>query len=121
MRQIGKIKARVPLQLTQKEWRAVRSEIRQQCLEQTEQYEAQLDVVTLYAINRVFGHGKSKLEYFYSEMFKLREEMKEYYGNGEDEGMGDFAMYIKLKEKGIDVQKMYEEQAVSRRFKVKVK
>jgi hypothetical protein len=115
------MRSRVPIQLTQKEWKALRDEIRTQCLEQTEQYEVQLDVVVLYAINRVFRKGKKELEYFYSEMFKLREEMKEYYGSGDDEGMGDFAMYIKLKEKGIDVQKMYEEQAGSRKFKVKVK
>ena len=112
---------RIGPRLTNAEIKAMQREIRQQCLEQTEQYEAQLDVVVLYAINKVFGHGKVKLEHFYSEMFRLREEMKNWYGNGEDEGMGDFAMYVKLKEKGIDVQKMYEEQAGSQKFKVKVK
>lgn len=115
------MRARVPVQLTQKEWKAVRDEIRAQCLEQTEQYEAQLDVVTLYALNQVFGFGKDRLERFYSEMFKLRREMKDYYGSGEDEGMGDFAMFVKLKEKGVDVEKMYREQAESQKFKVKVK
>ena len=118
---MGKIKARAPLQLTQKEWKALRDEIRTQCLEQTEQYEAQLDVVTLYALSQVFGFGKVRLERFYNEMFKLREEMKNRYGNGEDEGMGDFAMFVRLKEKGVDVQKMYEEQVGSQKFKVKVK
>ena len=121
VRRIGKIKARVPVQLTQKEWKALRDEIRTQCLEQTEQYEVQLDVVTLYTLNQVFEFGKDRLERFYTEMFKLRQEMKERYGNGEDEGMGDFAMYIKLKEKGIDVEKMYEEQAESQKFKIKIK
>lgn len=115
------MKAKVPVRLTQEQWRAVRSEIRQQCLEQTEQYEAQLDVVTLYALNQVCGFGKTRLERFYNEMFKLRKEMKERYGSGEDEGMGDFAMFVKLKEKGVDVQKMYTEQAESQKFKVKVK
>ncbi len=47
--------------------------------------------------------------------------MKERYGNGEDEGMGDFAMYVKLKEKGVDVQQMYQDQAGSQKFKIKIK
>ena len=112
---------RIGPRLTNAEIKAMQREVRQQCLEQTEQYEAQLDVVTLYALNQIFGFGKERLEKFYSEMFKLRLEMKERYGNGEDEGMGDFAMFVKPKEKGVDVQKMYTEQAESQKFKVKVK
>lgn len=111
----------MPLKFSNAELRAMQAEIRQQCLEQTEQYEAQLDVVTLYALSQVFGFGKVRLERFYNEMFKLREEMKNRYGNGEDEGMGDFAMFVRLKEKGVDVQKMYEEQVGSQKFKVKIR
>ena len=48
----------MPLKFSNAELKAMQAEIRQQCLEQTEQYEAQLDVVTLYALNQVFGFGK---------------------------------------------------------------
>lgn len=114
------MKARASIQLSAKDRKAINEEIRRQCIEQTEQYEAELDVVTLYTLNKVFGFGKKRLDRFYNEMFRLRDEMKEHYKMGDDDSMGDYAMYVKLKEKGIDVKQMYESQADSHRFKVKV-
>lgn len=114
------MKSRVPVGLTAKDRKALNEEIRRQCIEQTEQYEVQLDVVVLYALHSVFGFGKERLERFYREMFKLRKDMKARYGTSADDTMGDFAMYIKLKEMGVDVQKLYDEQNVQK-FKVKVR
>ena len=45
--------------------------------------------------------------------------MKKRYGTSEDDTMGDFAMYIKLKEIGVDVQALYEEMN-EKKFKVRV-
>ena len=114
------MKARTPVNLTAKDRKAINEEIRRQCIEQTAQYEAELDVVVLYALHNVFGFGKERLERFYREMFKLREEMKQRYGTSDDDTMGDFAMYVKLKEIGVDVQALYDEQN-TQKFKVKVR
>lgn len=114
------MKARITRNLSKNEIKAIMPEIRQQCVEQTEQYEVELDAVTFYTLNNVFGFGKKRLGRFYSEMFRLRNEMKERYKMGDDESMGDYAMYSKLKEKGIDVKQMYDEQSEGHRFKVKV-
>jgi len=114
------MKARAPVQLTAKDRKAINAEIRRQCIEQTAQYEAELDVVVLYALHNIFGFGKERLERFYREMFKLRNEMKQRYGTSEDDTMGDFAMYVKLKEIGVDVQALYDEQN-EQKFKVKVR
>lgn len=114
------MKARITRNLSKNEIKAMMPEIRQQCIEQTEQYEAELDVVTLYTLSKIFGFGKKRLDRFYNEMFRLRDEMKERYRLGDDDSMGDYAMYVKLKEKGIDVKQMYDSQTESHRFKVKV-
>jgi predicted subunit of tRNA(5-methylaminomethyl-2-thiouridylate) methyltransferase len=114
------MKARIARSLSKAEIKAMMPEIRQQCIEQTEQYEAELDVVTLYTLSKIFGFGKKRLDRFYNEMFRLRDEMKERYRLGDDDSMGDYAMYVKLKEKGIDVKQMYDSQTESHRFKVKV-
>lgn len=114
------MKARTPVQLSAKERKVLNEEIRRQCVEQTEQYEVELDVAVLYALHSAFGFGKIRLERFYKEMFRLRNEMKARYGTSADDTMGDFAMYIKLKERGVDVQQLYEEQN-EQKFKVKVK
>ena len=114
------MKARPPVQLTAKDRKAINDEIRRQCIEQTKQYEVELDVVVLYALHSIFGFGKERLERFYREMFKLREDMKARYGTSADDTMGDFAMYVKLKERGVDVQALYEEMN-ERKFKVRVK
>lgn len=114
------MKSRLPVGFNAKDRKALHEEIRRQCIEQTAQYEAELDVVVLYALHNIFGFGKERLERFYREMFKLRNEMKERYGTSEDDTMGDFAMYIKLKEIGVDVQALYDEMN-EKKFKVKVR
>ena len=113
------MKARIARSLSKAEIKAIMPEIRQQCIEQTERYEVELDVVTLYTLNKIFGFGKKRLDRFYNEMFRLRDEMKERYRLGDD-SMGDYAMYVKLKEKGIDVKQMYDNQTESHRFIVKI-
>lgn len=115
------MKVRVAPKLTNSEVKAIHNELRRQCVEQVEQYEAELDVVVLYALNITFGFGKKRLQRFYDSMFDLRREMKERYATGEDENIGDFAMLVKLREKGIDVLKMYSEAQDKHKFKVRIK
>lgn len=113
------MKARLPFRLSASDRKSLNDEIKQQCLQQTEQYEVELDVADLYAVHKVFGAGKVRLERYYREKFRFREEMKKRYGTSDDDTMGDFAMYIKLKEIGVDVQALYEEMN-EKKFKVRV-
>ncbi len=118
--------ARMPLSSAQK--KALVNEVRRQCVEQTEQYEISIDAVFIYTLLespplKKMKLGKQRIEQIYGDMFRFRKEMQERYQSSDDAdtGIGDFAIIMKLKERGIDIEQMYHAQADSQRFKVKVK
>ena len=120
------MKARIPLSSNQKQ--AMIREVRRQCVEQTEQYELSLDAVYIYTLLesaplKRIRLGRKRIQQIYNDMFKLRKEMQERYQSADevDVGIGDFAIIMKLKERGIDIERMYREQADRHKFSVKTK
>ncbi|MBO5701337.1 MAG: hypothetical protein J6S71_02755 [Clostridia bacterium] len=101
--------------------KAMLSEIRRQCVENTRKYEIELDSVTLYVLHRFFGFGKKRLQLFYSIMFKERKAMQDFFEDEDGECIAEYAMRQELRKDGIDVEKMYNEQVDPRKFKVIVK
>ena len=108
--------------LTANEKRKLVREIRTECVNQTRQYEIQLDSVMLYALHTFpkAKYGKKKLEEFYEFYFAMRREMQERFQVDEDD---DFAIDYFLKQDGIDVEAMYKalDQEDREKFKVKVR
>ena len=115
------MKANLPSRadLTANERRKLVREIRAECVNQTRQYEVQLDLVMLYALHThpKTKFGKKRLEEFYEFYFKMRREMQERFQVDEDD---DFAIDYFLKQDGIDVEAMYKalDQEDREKFKV---
>lgn len=105
------LKAIVPPQLSNREWKALEREIRKQCVEKTTEYEFRLDTVWLYLIHTELGVGKRKISEFYDKVFTERENMKQRFmpDEGDAEDLSEFAMAYKLKQDGIDIAKMFNE------------
>lgn len=97
----------------------IRREIHRQCIAETEKYEIELDTAWIYAIHVVTGYGYKRIIRIYKEMFKAREEMKEWYQADEDDGIVETAMRFNLRQKGIDVEKMYREEKEHSRLRVR--
>lgn len=101
--------------------KAMLSEIRRQCVENTRKYEVELDSVVLYILHRHFGFGKKRLLRFYEAMYRERREMQDFFMDDDGECIAEYAMRAELKKDGIDVEKMYTDQEGSEKFKVFVK
>ena len=108
------LRARLPTeQLNAKQKNALAKEIRSQCIEQTKQYEMDLDTIPIYILHTRYGFTIEQIEEFYSLLFTEREEMKKYFEPTIGEADSDidvFAMRYLLKEDGIDVEKMYNDR-----------
>ena len=114
------MKARIPHKFTNSQKKSMESEIRKQCVEQVEQYEYLIDTVILWVLHTHFGFGAKRLNRFYNAMFAERKAMQERYEGTDSDDMAEFAMYYKLKERGINVKEMFESQE-KHRFVAKVR
>lgn len=106
--------------ITNKQRKAMLSEIRRQCVENTRQYEKELDSVVLYILHRHFGFGKERLGRFYDLMFKERYEMQRFFMDEDGECITEYAMRQELLKDGIDVDAMYNAQEDPHKFKISV-
>ena len=100
--------ARIPPKFTNKEQDAMNKEIRRQCADINEQYERDYETVIIWTLYNVLGIEEPEIIEFYKSMLKERERMKEFYRSdiNPDDGIDIFAMRLKLKDKGIDVDKI---------------
>jgi hypothetical protein len=105
--------------LTNAQKKAIEAECRRTAVEATRKYEVELDSVTLWVLHRCFGFGKKRLQRFYDNMFRERREMQEFFGD-KDDCVAEYAMRKFLKDEGIDVQQMYDNQINAERFHVKL-
>ena len=85
-------------------------------MELTKQYEINLDSVTLWVLHKEFRFGKKRLQRFYDLMFSMRREMQEFFEDKEDSGVSELCMRSFLKQDGIDVEEMYNNQDNAQRF-----
>lgn len=110
------MKAHIPMRLTNKEQKALENEIKKQCVETTEKYELDIDTVTIWVLHTKFGFGIKRITEFYHEMFSERKKAQEFYKSENDEDIAEFAMRYKLKQDGIDVEKLHRDNKDNRRF-----
>lgn len=106
--------------ITNKQRKAMMSEIRRQCVENTRKYEIEMDSVTLWVLHRFFGFGKKRLQRFYDAYFKERRAMQDFFEDYDGECMAEYAMREELKKRGVDVEKMYSDQTDSQKFKITI-
>lgn len=113
---------RLPEKMTARQARSLDAEIRRQCVAKTLEYENLYDIAWLYVLHVAprTRLGKKSLEEIYDMVFAIRQEMQEYYQCTVGDGMGDYAMYRKLKDDGIDLDAMFDKHKHERKFKAKV-
>lgn len=107
--------------LTNKQRKAMISEIRRQCVENTRQYEIEMDSVVLWVLHRCFGFGKKRIQRFYDAYFKERRAMQDFFEDYNGECMAEYAMREELKKIGVDVERMYNSQEDSQKFRITIK
>lgn len=105
--------------LTNAQKKAIEAEVRRTAVEETRRYEIELDSVTLWVLHRFFGFGQKRLQRFYDLMFSERKEMQDFFET-KDDCIAECAMRSFLKNDGIDVEKMYNDQINARRFEIRV-
>ena len=98
--------------MTKEERKAMNSEIRRNCVDICNKYELDYDTMMIYILHFGYGCGNKRLLEFHKMLVKERNELKQWYGadnTQEDSDIHFFAMRQKLKEKGIDVEKIRDE------------
>ena len=83
---------------------AMKQEIRRQIVEQKEIFMDGIDAVILWFLHAELGHGKTRLERDYKRICEVYREMCRFYETDET-----FPAELKLKEMGIDVEKLRKE------------
>ncbi len=79
-------------------------EINQQILKKEKDYQLDIDTMVLWSLKQFAGWGPKKLKEFYYFMFREHLRMREFYE------LDDlYPERYKLKEKGVDVEKWYED------------
>lgn len=102
------MKARLPIQLSQKERKAMNDEINRQILERDEAFSLDFDSTVLWTLHICFGFGKKRLRRFWDTFLAEHNRLREYYQmDPEDNG---WLCRRKLKDIGVDVEEWYREQ-----------
>lgn len=96
------MKARIPIQLTKKQQKAMDKEIRRQCAELHREYESDVDAMILWAIHIHFKSGKRQLRNFWRTLRREHDRLVEYYQMEDDDKA--FLCDYKLREMGVDVR-----------------
>lgn len=103
------MKAIVKPRLTSAQIKALETEIRRQCVEETRKYEVLIDAVIFDAFARKIGYDRELLKEVYDEVACQRARAKAEY---QKEGLQtDFASFFSLQAHGIDLMSWSEETA----------
>lgn len=96
--------------MTKEERKAMNSEIRRRVVEVCNQFELDYDTMAIYILHFYYGFGEKRIRDYHRVLMRERKELKEFYESDEkDPDIHFFAMRQKLKEKGIDVEKIRDE------------
>lgn len=102
------MKAIVKPKLTNKEFRALKDEIRAQCVDETRKYEVLIDAVIFNQVAKEIGYDKEVLKRIYDRVYEAREKAsKEYKLDGLS---SDMAAFMELQKNGIDIMKWQTEK-----------
>lgn len=83
----------------------VAQEARKQLILQEKQYAMDMDTAVLWVLHVKYGFGEKRLKQFYADLFDEHLRMRNFYD------MDDlYPERYKLKEIGVDIEQMYNEQ-----------
>ena len=101
------MKARLPIQLSSSQRKAMNQEINRQILEHDEKFSKDFDSMVLWTLHVCFGFGKKRLKRFWDIFLSEHKRLREYYEL--DPGDDGWLYRYKLKDIGVDVESWYEE------------
>lgn len=103
------MKAIVKPRLTNAQFKALKDEIREQCVSETRKYEVLIDAVIFNAFAKKIGYDRELLKEVYDEVACQRARAKAEY---QREGLQtDFASFFELQAHGIDLMRWSEGMA----------
>jgi hypothetical protein len=108
----GRTEMRAIRSMNKQERKAMDVEIRKRCVEICEQFELDYDTMAIYILHYYYGFGEKRIREYHKHLIQERAELKKHYGadyGQEDSDIHFFAMREKLKERGIDVEKIRNE------------
>ncbi len=99
------------LSLTKAEREILDRQIKEEMLKMNAEYEHLFDVILADALHEVEGYGKIRFKRLYNKLIDRRLELRRRYSDDahSDDKIDIFAMDLKLKEKGINVQEILDE------------
>lgn len=83
---------------------AAKAEVERIILKEVDRIELDCDAATLWALHVSCGFGKQRLERFYCDFHRIWREMRDRYVDDDA-----YAELLKLKEMGVDVEKLKKE------------
>lgn len=91
------------------EKRIMNKEIQRQCVKICNQFELDYDTIGAYVLHYFFGYGSKRIEKYFRNMVRERNELKEFYeADDKDPYIHFYAMRQKLKADGIDIEAISE-------------
>lgn len=97
------------VELTAAEKKAMNLEINRQLIERDKQYAEDIDAMVLYTLMTHYGWGKKRLKEFWDAFIESHNALREFY-QMDAPGENEWLAHRKLKEKGVDIHKWYEEE-----------
>lgn len=96
--------------MNKQERKAMDAEIRKRCVQISNQYELDYDTMAIFVLFFHSGFTLDEIIDYHRVLMRERAELKEFYeADDKDPDIHFFAMRQKLKEKGIDVEKIRDE------------
>lgn len=88
-------------------------EIKDELIKIIDKYNREYDVAIIYALNQLEQYGEKRIKRLYKQIIANRIELRRFYADDRvsDSKIDIFAMEMELKEKGIDLQQIFDEIA----------
>lgn len=101
------MKVILPANLSNSQKAAINQEVRKQHAEITKQWDSDYEAMMLWVLHTCYGFGKKRLLEFRKAFMHEAQELRNFYEMPEDPA---YPAKIKLKEIGIDVDRLLEEE-----------
>lgn len=101
------MKVILPANLTKSQKAAINQEVRKQYAEVTKQWDSDYEAMMLWILHECYGFGKKRLLEFRKVFMQEAKNLRDFYEMPEDPA---YPAKAKLKEIGIDVDRLLEEE-----------
>lgn len=98
---------RIPVNMTSKQRKAMKQEIRSQIAENGTEYEADYEAMMLWVLHKHYGFGKKRLLEFREKFIEEAKLLKAHYELDDV----TYPAKVRLKELGVDIEALLKEEA----------